>query len=49
MKKKYTRPEMKSLEIDYNAELLAGSCESNDYWKCPETEDGYENPYWCGH
>ena len=48
MKKKYTSPEMKTLEMDYRTELLSGLGD-NPYWggqwEEPETKEGCENPY----
>jgi hypothetical protein len=47
MKQSYIQPTMKVMPMPSASELLAGSCESNAYWKCPEPEDGCDNPYWC--
>ena len=46
-KKEYIKPEMEILDMAHNTELLAGSCESNAFWKCPEVEEGCDNAWWC--
>lgn len=49
MKKKYTKPQMDIMDMGSEQPLLSASCESSDYWKCPEPpEEGCENSYWCG-
>ena len=48
MKKEYIKPTMEVVDYDIQTALLAGFCESNDFWKCPEPEEGCDNPYWSG-
>lgn len=47
MKKAYIKPKMKVLDCGSDTQLLAASCESNDFWKCPEPEEGCDNAWWC--
>ena len=47
MKKKYIKPQIDILDMETREALLSGSCESNAFWKCPEPEEGCDNPYWC--
>jgi hypothetical protein len=44
--KKYTTPKMEILNMAGQNELLSASCESNNFWKCPEPEEGCDNPWW---
>lgn len=48
MKKKYIKPQMEIMDMELGQNLLAASCESDDFWKCPEPQEGCDNPYWCG-
>ena len=47
MKRAYVKPTMEIMAMPSASALLAGSCESNAFWKCPEPEEGCDNPYWC--
>ena len=47
MKTKYIKPQMEIIEMGTEVSLLADSCESNSYWKCPEPIEGCDSPYWC--
>lgn len=46
-KKSYIKPEMEIVNFNEQTALLSASCESNDFWKCPEPVEGCDNPYWC--
>ena len=46
-KKSYVKPNMEIMAMPSESALLAGSCESNAFWKCPEPEEGCDNAYWC--
>lgn len=49
MKEKYAKPQMDIMDMGSEQPLLSASCESNDFWKCPDPpEEGCENSYWCG-
>lgn len=40
MKKSYIKPDMEIVRMPSESALLAGSCESNAFWKGPEPEEG---------
>ena len=50
--KKYIKPEISILNCNLEGSLMSASGE-NSYWEGewgkPETKEGCENPYWCGH
>ena len=47
MKKKYVKPTMEIMAMPSESALLAGSCESNAFWKCPEPEEDCESAWSC--
>lgn len=50
-KKAYVKPTMEIVDAELHGRLLAGSGseEGNPYWDPPETPEGCQSAWWCGH